>query len=133
MNSKDATRYARSVEQQIRDREGYETPADGRKWRDARSSNGRDIEIKAAVRERSNGRPGKFRIFREAHERLIEAGGVYHFAVYEPRGGGAEIIADRRVRARRIRGLNWSNSDHSTRDVGGRARQSKVRIREIFG
>lgn len=132
MDSNEVNRYATSIERQIRDRENYETPDDGREWRDARTPGGRDIEIKSALRERATGRPGRFRIFRDPHGTLSNRRGAYHFVVYRGRGSGAEIVADKTVRARRLQIEDWTPSDHETRQVSGRAEQTKIPIGDLF-
>lgn len=133
MPSNNAPRYGRSVERQIIKQNGYRLADGGREWRDAVTDRGRDIEIKAAQRTRSSGKPGRFRIFRSSHEKLIENSGAYHFAVYRPRGSGGEILKDRTLLPRRLTGFDWSNSDHETRRVSDRAEQVKIPIRAIFG
>jgi hypothetical protein len=133
MPSNNAPRYGRSVERQIIRENGYELADGGREWRDAVTDRDRDIEIKAAQRTRSNGQPGRFRIFRSSHEQLESESGAYHFAVYTPKGSGAQILKDRTLLARNISGFEWSNSDHDTRRVAGRAEQDKIDIDEIFG
>lgn len=132
MDSNEVNRYATSIERQIRDRENYETPDDGREWRDARTPGGRDIEIKSALRERATGRAGRFRVFRGPHTTLSSRRGAYHFVVYRQRGRGAEIVADKTVRARRLQIDSWSASDHDTRQVDGRAEQAKIPIGDLF-
>lgn len=132
MPSTNSAKYGRSVERQLIRQNGYELANGGREWRDAVTDRGRDIEIKAAQRTRSNGQPGRFRIFKDSHEALLQNGGAYHFAAYEPRGKGAEILKDRTVLARNMDGFDWSNSDHETRQVAGRAEQDKVDLTTIF-
>lgn len=132
MPSNNAPRYGRSVEKQIIRQNGYRLADGGREWRDAVTDRGRDIEIKAAQRTRSNGKPGRFRIFRSSHEKLKQEGGAYHFAVYKPRGSGAELLKDRTLLARNLSGFAWSNSDHTTRQVSGRAEQDKIDLTDVF-
>lgn len=128
---KKAPRMGSRVEKQIRDRRGYRVPDSGRPWRDAIDPrDGTPVEIKAAVRERESGRPGRFRVFRQPHEQLQQADGRYEFVVYRVRGSGAEILGIERKAARAVRISNWNRSGHST---DGRELQKRIPIKEVFG
>jgi hypothetical protein len=121
-------RLGARVESRVCDREGYTPTETDRSWCDAISSGGIPVEIKGAMRERSNGSEGRFRIFREPHRQLAAKDGIYAFAVYRARGTGAEILDLTTKRARALRSLDWSSSNHST---PGRDQQVKLRISEV--
>lgn len=99
--SSNAAHYGAEVERAGRERYGLE-PAHS-PWHDAKRSNGDPVETKAAMYRRANGSPGRFRIFREPHEKLARADGWYCFGSYRVRGRGVEIVAMTMTRARALR------------------------------
>ncbi len=54
-------------------------------YHDARDSEGVPVEVKACKRRTSRGDPGKYFIREANHEKLLDAGGLYVFIVYDPR------------------------------------------------
>ena len=130
--SQQASRLGAQVEAAMRDLYNLDLPESGRApWMDAVDSDGRPWEIKGAMHRRANGRPGKFRVFRQMHRQLAEADGCYGFAVYRIRGRGIEILESRAIPARQLRGLEWSASDHGTRNVSGRGEQAKIALEVV--
>lgn len=87
-------------------------------YNDGVGTDGKPWEVKACRRRvGSDGRRGRWWIEREAHERLVEAGGRYALAVYDPRPGHAPIAGFESVRADVLddltQGLKWlSTGDH---------------------
>jgi len=98
-------------------------------WRDAIDSDGSPVEIKAAMRHRSNGSEGRFRIFREPHRQLAREDGRYVFAAYRIRGTGVEILATTAKAARAVRVDSWTKAGHET---DGREHQQRIPISEVF-
>lgn len=98
-------------------------------WQDAVDPQGIPIEIKATLRKRSNGRPGKFRVFREPHSRLQSSDGRYLFVVYRQRGTGVQILKMTEKPARAVRIDDWIHSGHQT---DGREMQVKIPINQVF-
>lgn len=76
-----------ATEQRVLEREGFASVPDAEAtWCDARTDNGRPVEIKGCVQWRSKGdstAPGEWWIQRRNHDRLLAAGGLYALAVYE--------------------------------------------------
>lgn len=129
MSSQRSPRLGARVEKRAIDRKGY-TPTDSDSpWHDAETRGGTPVEIKGAMRERANGSEGRFRIFKQPHAKLAERDGLYCFAVYRQRGTGAEILEIKTKRARALRSLEWTASNHSTR---GRDEQCKLRISRVM-
>jgi hypothetical protein len=98
-----------------------------RSWADAEFKNGRPVEIKAAVRRRSSGQPGRFRIFEDPHRRLQDVDGWYAFAVYRPRGRGYQVLKSVMRKAEHVGPFEWYGAG-GHRD----SRQMKIPIGEIF-
>jgi hypothetical protein len=109
---------------------GYERMGAHEPWQDALAPDGTPIEIKATMRERSNGRPGKFRVFKQPHSRLSAEDGRYLFAVYRQRGTGVQILKMTEIPARAVRIDGWIASGHQT---DGREQQVKIPINQVFG
>lgn len=128
MSSTRSPRLGARVEKQVIEKRGLTATDKDRSWCDAFAGSV-PVEIKAAMRERSNGSEGRFRIFREPHRQLSAQDGIYAFAVYRRRGTGAEILEIETKRARALRRLEWSSSSHST---PGRDQQCKLRISEVM-
>lgn len=127
---KKAPRLGDRVEKKVRQRKGYDLPDSGREWRDAIAQDGKSVEIKAAMRNRANGKPGKFRIFREPHRQLAKNDGRYVFVAYRQRGTGAEILASTTEPARAVnRRDEWTKAGHAT---DGREYQIRIPVGEVF-
>ena len=126
MESHKASRYGALTERKARER--YNLTNEQSAWFDGRRPNGKPVEIKAAVLERRTGRPGRFRIFREPHNKLARQQGHYVFVVYRPHGRGVSVEDMKMVEAARLR-PKWSNSGHKT---AGRSEQHKIDIATIF-
>lgn len=101
--SSNSAHYGRLVEEAAADRYGIEIEGQHKSWCDGIRSNGDPVEIKGAIRRRSNGSEGRFRIFEEPHKQLARADGWYVFAAYTPRGSGIEVDSMRATRARTLR------------------------------
>jgi hypothetical protein len=71
-------------------------------------SNGQPVEIKAVASNRRGGRANqtRFKIWRDQHEALEQAGGYYVFVVYRLRSDGIRVQHSRSVRARSIN-VEW--------------------------
>lgn len=128
MSKHRSPRLGHRVEQRVIEEQGYSQTEIDRSWFDAQAGTV-PVEIKGAMRVRSNGSEGRFRIFREPHRQLSAADGVYAFAPYQQRGSGVEILEIRTVRARELRGIEWSRSHHQTR---GRDQQTKLPISQVM-
>lgn len=127
--SQKAPRYGAQVEKHVRERYGLTVPESGRQpWFDAADDSGTKWEIKGAMRKRSDGSPGRVRIFREPHQQLSRVDGYYGFAAYRPRGRGVEILATNAVRAREMR-FEWGPSEHSSPN---REQQQKLRLSRVM-
>lgn len=124
--SQNSARYGSLAEQQMADR--YDLDLDREHWRDAIGPDGRPWEIKATMRERASGETGRFRLFKQQHDKLLDAGGFYAFVVYRPHGRGIRVLDQRAVRASEI-SVDWGPSEHMSPN---RDRQTKLPIREVF-
>lgn len=123
----DAPRYGAAVEKAIISKYNLVIPDSGRApWYDAADNTGTKVEIKGAMRERSDGSTGRFRLFREPHQRLASGDGWYAFAVYRPAGRGVEILRSEMIPAREV-SVGWGPSGH---DRGHQ--QAKVPPRQVF-
>jgi len=94
--SSNAARYGALVERAARERYGLD--ADHTAHHDARTSDGRPVETKAAMLNRKRG-AGRFRIFEEPHRRLVAEEGLYVFAAYRAVGRGLRVEKMRTVDA----------------------------------
>jgi len=130
MSSTGSPRYGHLVEEHVREKKGLTEADDGRRWKDAETRSGTPVEIKGAMRERSNGSQGRFRLFYAPHRKLARQDGIYVFAVYEPQGNGINVLKTETMRARSLRAIDWSRSHHQTE---GRDRQVKIPISTVFG
>jgi hypothetical protein len=120
-----APKLGELVEDKLRERYDLTRPEEGREpWMDAVGPNGSPWELKGTMRERSNGEPGRFRIFREPHQSLSRADGYYAFGVYRARGRGIQLLESNVVRARAVR-FEWGPSEHSSPN---REKQKKLSI-----
>lgn len=62
----------------------YGLTADREVFHDARADDGTPVEVKGCIRRTAAGRRGKFFVRQANHERLVDAGGKYALAVYDP-------------------------------------------------
>lgn len=116
--SSNAARYGSLAEKRARERYGLE--ADRSSWHDARTSDGRPVETKAAMLERGSGREGRFRIFEEYHKKLEQADGLYVFVAYVARGRGIQVQA--------MRSLASSDLNLTFYGAGGHRESRQVKI-----
>lgn len=75
-------------------RAAFDLERDRASWHDARTQNGVPVESKTARKRLANGRRGRWWIEREAHRRLVEAGGLYALSVYDPQATDDGPITD---------------------------------------
>jgi hypothetical protein len=125
MPSKKSAHYGALAERAARNRYGLSSEHDG--WHDAETSDGQPVEIKSAMINRASGRVGRFRIFREYHQRLEREGGYYVFVAYRRFGRGISIARMRSVDADALN-LNWYRGRHH-RD----SEEVKLTIEHLFG
>lgn len=124
-----APRFGSLAEEKAREIYDLRVPVDGRRpWYDARDRRGRPVEIKAAMQQRSNGGPGKFRVFAEPHDQLRARDGRYVFIVYQPVGRGIRVVDSSTTAARDLRIEFTTTSDHASPN---RDRQAKVPISAV--
>jgi len=102
--SKKAARYGALAEQYARERYGLD--ADHDYSHDARTDDGRPVEVKAAMLNRASGQTGRFRLFEEAHRELAADDGIYVFVAYEASGRGIRVRRCRAVAADEIE-VDW--------------------------
>ncbi|WP_049927075.1 hypothetical protein [Halopiger goleimassiliensis] len=124
MPSHKANKYGTACEYHLAEKYGVELERSS--WHDG-VKNGVPWEFKATKRTHADGQPGNFKIYREYHERLQEAGGHYGFAVYRIRGRGCEVLATTTIAASRLPMVRWHG--------GGSHRgteQAKVSIEDVF-
>jgi hypothetical protein len=123
--SKKANKYGTAVEYKMAD--VHDLSLARASWKDADAPDGTPVEIKAAMHEHADGRPGTFKLYREYHEKLQSQGGVYVFAAYRIRGRGVEVLAHERCLASRLPTLRWHG--------GGNHRgtqQAKIQIQAVL-
>jgi hypothetical protein len=126
MPSHRANAYGTAIEYKMAEKYGLELERES--WRDAVDSDGRPVEIKAAMRETADGQPGSFKIYRQYHEKLRSHGGHYVLAVYRRRGTGVQVLATERRHASRLPLTTWhGGGDH--RDT----QQGKVPVSVVLG
>lgn len=125
--SKKSSRLGSRVEKAVCEEYGLQPTHTS--WYDAVYANGTPVEIKAAIHRRSSGRPGKFRVFKDPHEKLVENDGYYVFAVYRRRGSGAEVLKSVRVDAEDVT-PSWRLSGHKDRPGN---KESQIRLEDVFG
>lgn len=125
MPSHRANAYGTSVEYKMADVHDFELALAS--WKDAHAPDGTPVEIKAAMHEDADGQPGTFKIYREYHERLQSAGGVYVFAAYRIRGRGVQVLAYGQRRTSRLPTVRW----HEGGDHRG-TQQAKLAIADVL-
>jgi len=96
-------------------------------WRDAVMQDGTPVEIKAAMVQRADGTPGRFRIFENAHDQLAARDGRYVFVAYRVRGRGIQVLRSKMIHASRLPGSTWYGAG-GHRD----SRQRKLRIDSVW-
>lgn len=122
-----------AIERKICERYGLVADHSGRA--DAAYPTGNPVEIKAAVRRKSDGRggtkPGEFVIYRSPHRWLRRHEGWYIFVCYRWRGQGVQILDSKRVHSSNIpRGNGWIESGHPGRHHD---KQRRIKVGEVFG
>lgn len=90
-SSKKAARYGSRAEKKAAERYNLELEGNHCSWHDAKRADGTPVEIKAAAVERASGSEGRFRVFRDYHNKLRRADGIYVFVAYRPRGTGITV------------------------------------------
>lgn len=125
MPSQKSNKYGTAVEYKMAEQYGVELARAS--WKDADAPDGTPVEIKAAMHEHADGQPGTFKIYREYHERLQSAGGVYVFAAYRVRGRGVQVLAHGRRRASQLPTVRW----HGGGDHRG-TKQAKLEIQDVL-
>ena len=125
--SSNASRYGSLAERKAAEKYGLRLDGVHTSWSDADYQNGTPVEVKSAMYRRANGSPGRFRLFREYHDRLVEANGYYCFVVYRPRGRGIEVLKTRMTKARGLPMSTWYGA-------GGHrsSEQTKLPIEVVF-
>jgi hypothetical protein len=120
--SQQAARFGRLAEEAARRRYGLE--AEHTSWYDARDDDdGTPWDVKAAMLSRDQPR---FRLWRDQHADLLDAGGGYVFVGYRPRGRGIEVV--------RMRSLSAGSLSLTFGGAGShpKGRQVKVKPSSIF-
>jgi hypothetical protein len=92
--SQQAARFGRLAEEAACRRYGLDP--EHTSWYDARDSDGRPWDVKAAMLSRDQPR---FRLWADQHADLLEEAGGYIFVGYIPRGSGIEVVATRALEA----------------------------------
>lgn len=119
--SQKAAKYGALAEQAARERYGLGAEHDD--WHDARDDDGTPWDVKAAMMNRDVPR---FRLWKDQHAKLKQAGGGYVFVAYVARGEGIEVRRMRTVRAADLRVRFYGAGDHPKGD------QVKVDPRRVF-
>lgn len=119
--SQNAAHYGALAEKVARQRYGLDVEHDS--YHDAVDDDGRPWDVKAAMLNR---RAPRFRLWREQHRRLTQAGGGYVFVGYVARGRGIHVRQIRSVRARSLRLRFYGAGKHP------KGEQTKVPPSKIF-
>lgn len=122
--SQNAARYGALAERVGFERYGLEADRDG--WHDARDDDGDPWDVKACMKVRASGAPGRFRLWREQHQRLAREGGGYVFVLYSAVGRGIRVHKTRSVRAQNLRLTFYGAGDHP------KGKQLKVPPERVF-
>lgn len=97
-------------------------------------SSGTPVEIKGALRRKSDGRggtkEGEFFIYEHRHRWLRRNNGYYTFAVYRFRGRGIQILDTKRLHAGNLPYFSFHESGHPGRQ---NAREARFKVSDIFG
>lgn len=119
MPSKESARIGRIAEEAAVRK--YRARSDHSSWHDIKYRNGVPADVKAAQYSRGN-RYGRFRLWKDAHEKLREAGGGYVFAVVSD----GSVLKLKQMSAveveRRLGGIQWQKADHE----GKSSKQKKI-------
>jgi hypothetical protein len=110
--SSTANRYGTAAERAAADRYRLRREGNHTSWCDALDADGVPHEIKSTVHRRASGRPGRFRLWKDQHDRLAAAGGRYVFVVYRIRGRGVQPLKMTRIRASRLPISTWYGGSH---------------------
>jgi len=126
--SNQSARYGRLAERVAADRYGLEL--DHSEFRgvrvDARSSDGRPFDVKAAMSNRKSSKP-RFRLWKDQHDVLTAADGGYIFVLYLASGRGIRVQKIRSVSARSLPSITWGVGGHR-----GGGSQVKIPPEAIF-
>ena len=111
--SRKAARYGKLAERVAADHYGLEL--DHSEFRgvrvDARSSDGRPGDVKAAMANRKSSKP-RFRLWKDQHDVLTAAGGFYVFVLYSAAGRGIRVEKIRSVSAAALPPITWGVGGH---------------------
>jgi hypothetical protein len=96
-------------------------------------TSGTPVEIKAALRRKSDGRggtkEGEFFVFESPHQWLRRHDGYYVFAVYRFRGRGVQVLKTKRVHASNLPYFEFHESGHPGRNDD---REARFKVSQIF-
>lgn len=127
MPSKQSAHYGRLAEEAAQRK--YAARSNHSSWHDIEYRNGKVADVKSAVHKRG-GRYGRFRLWEEAHEKLLENGGGYVFAIHASDSG--KVLKLKRMSAREVQrqlgGIDWRHSGHEGKD----SKQLKVPWPKLF-
>ena len=126
--SQQASRFGKLVEIKAAERYGLvldHSEVQGVR-RDARTSDGRPVDIKGAMSNRKSG-PGRFRLWKDQHDMLTAESGDYVFVRYQGREAGIAIHGMKRVEASDIR-VEWGGSGSHRRG----SQQAKILATSLF-
>lgn len=123
--AKQARRYGYRVEQQLADKYGLDLDRD--EMHDAVTESNEPVEMKSCKYTLSDGREGVFSIREQSHNKIQQKDGWYCFAVYRPRGSGAEILESKIMRARAVRIV-----DDRWQSVSGKQNRAQIKFSEIL-
>ena len=104
--------------------DGFRT---GGMWYDIETPhNGKIHEVKTTVETLSSGRNGRFRLWRDQHEKYLEEGGEYHFLVDSV--GYERLSAEEVDEIIEASGVEWTGAGGHR----GEKQQLKLRWPEVF-
>lgn len=124
MPSHRANAHGTAAEYHMADEYGVDLARDS--WRDG-VRQGVPWEFKATKYRHADGQPGNFKIYEEYHEKLVQEGGRYGFAVYRKRGRGTEILKTTTRLASRLPTMRWHGGGEHRE-----SRQGKLAIEDVF-
>jgi hypothetical protein len=124
-SSKKAARYGSRAEKKAAER--YGLTLDHCSWHDAKKPDGTPVEIKATMETRADGSEGRFRVFRDYHDKLRRADGIYVFVGYRPHGTGIMVLNMRTCHSSQLPLSTWYGA-------GGHreSEQRKISVSEVF-
>lgn len=123
--SKKAARYGSRAEKKAAER--YNLDLEHTSWHDAKQQDGTPVEIKSCTVERADGSEGRFRVFREYHDKLRRADGNYVFVAYKPRGTGISVTNIKMIHSSQLPLSTWYGAG-GHRD----SEQRKIPISAVF-